>query len=136
MFHSRRPFVRDRLSNHRRGNDNRFTAHLRPRRFRRNIDIHISLESITLHRLATDRAQLIVTRTFIHDCRVVVGNVRDVGGLIDNRDVAFGWQKSLLNARCAKFARCNETILVWAYVVIIVGPIANASALIKSRFGR
>ncbi len=136
LFHSWRPFVRDRLSNHRRGDDNRFTAHFRSRRFAGKIDIHISFESIPLDRLATDRAQFIVIRAFIHDGRVAVSNVGDVRGLIDDRHVAFRRKQRLLNPRRAEFAARDETILIRPDVIIVVGPVVNAGALVELRFRR
>ena len=88
MFHRGRTFVRNRRRDHRRGDHYSLTAHLWSRRAGRKIDIHISLESISLHRFATDRTQLIVTRTFVDDGGVVVTDVGDVGGLINDRHVA------------------------------------------------
>lgn len=89
LFHGRWPFVRHRLSNHRRGNNNSVPPHLWPRRFGGNVDIDVSFESITLHGLATDRAQLVIARPFVNDRCVVVSYVGDIGRLIDNRHVAF-----------------------------------------------
>ena len=56
--------------------------------------------------------------------------------MIDDRDVAFRWEKSLLDPRRAKFARRDETILVRTDVVIIVRPIVDPGALIEARFRR
>ena len=136
MLYRRRTFIRNRRRDHRRSDDDRFAAHFGSRRSTGNIEIRISFESKALHRLATNRTQLIVTRTFVDDHRVIVSNVRDVGRLIDNRHVPLGRKQCLLDSRRAKFAARDERILVGTNVVITVRPIPNSGALIETRFRR
>lgn len=89
-----------------------------------------------MHRFATHRAHLIVTRSFIHNGRVVVSDVGDVGSLINNRHIALRRQERLLNPRRAEFATGDEGILIGPDVVIIIRPIMDPSALIESCFRR
>ena len=136
MLHRARPFVRGRLRDNWRGNDHGFAPHFRSRRAPGKIDIRVSLESISLHRFATDRTELIIAWAFVHDGRVVVSDVSDVGRLVDNRHAALRREQRLLHSRRAKFAARDETILVGADVIIIVGPIVNAGVPVESRFRR
>ena len=88
-FHGGGALARDGRGDHRRGDYDGFTANNRARRFGCNINIHVSLEPISLHWFATLRADLIITRSLIHNGRVVVSDVGDVGRLINDRHVAF-----------------------------------------------
>ena len=136
LLHRGRPFICHWRSNHRRGHDNSLTAHFWSRLTTGNLDIYVSLEPIALHRFATNRTELIVIRTFVDDRCVFISDVRDVGGLIDDRHVALRRQERLLNSRRAEFSTCDETVLVGTDVVIIVRPIANACALVEACLGR
>ena len=136
MFDRWRTFVRDRLRDHGRSDNHRLTTNFGTMFAHAKIDIHISLESITLNRFATDRTQLVIIRALVYNGRVVVSDVRDVGRLIHDGDIAFGREECLLDTRRAEFATGNEAILIGPDVVIIVGPIVNAGALIESRFRR
>ena len=136
MFHCARALARDRLRDHGRSDNNTLTTDFRPSLAHTKIDIHISLQSITLNRLATDRTHLVVIRSLVHDRRVFISDVGDVGRLINDRHVAFGRQERLLDTRRAEFSGRNEAILVGTDVVIIVRPIVNSGALIETRFGR
>jgi len=89
-----------------------------------------------LHRCTADRAEFLIARSLVHDGRVVVSDIGDVGRLINNRHAAFWRQQGLLNPRRAKFSTGDKTILVGTNVVVTVGPVMNAGALIESRFRR
>lgn len=89
-----------------------------------------------MDRLATDRPELIITGSFIDDGRVLVGDVGDIGRLINDRDVAFRWQKRLLSPRRTEFATSDETILIGSDIIITVRPIPNSGALIETGFRR
>jgi len=136
LFHSRRPFGCSGRGNNRGGNDNCFTMHFRSRLSRGHVDVYVSLQSVALHRFATDRPEFIIIRALVHNRSVVVGNIRNVGRLTNDRDVAFRRKKRLLDARCAEFARGHKAILVRTNVVVAVGPIANAGPLIEASFRR
>lgn len=82
------------------------------------------------------RAHFVIIRSLIHYRRVVVSNVCDVGRLIDDGHVAFRRQQRLFYPRRPEFAARDEAILVRTNIVITIGPISNASALIESRFWR
>ena len=92
LFHIRRPLARHRCRNHRCRNHDGFASNLWPLRFAGN-DIDVSLKLKSLHRFAALRAHLIITRSLIHDGRIVVGDIGDVGGLINDGDIALRRQK-------------------------------------------
>lgn len=93
LFHAWRALARHRRGDHRRRNHDGFASNLWPWRFAGNIDIDIPLKSKSLNRFATLRAHLIITRSLIHDGRIVVGDIGDIGGLINDGDIAFRRQK-------------------------------------------
>lgn len=126
--------LRAREDRSRNGND--FPTHNRPWHFDVNININIALEPEPLNRLLGAAPQLIVVRSLVNDNRVVISDIRDVGGLIDNRDVAFDRNHYALDLLRTEFICRNETILVRARVIIIVRPIMNARPPVKARFRR
>src|SRR5262249_46522662 len=134
LFYYRRTLAHNRCGDHRRSHNDGFTPNNRPRLLDRDIDLQVALTSKSLHGLATYRAHFIVTRTLVHDRRVVVSDVGDVGRLIDDRHIALGWDNRGLDPLRAKFSARNEAILVGTDIVVTVGPIVDAGALIESRF--
>ncbi len=134
LFHSPRPFVRLRRRYYRRSYDDGFTLNKRSRWFDRNIDVHVPLKSKPLYWLAALGTHLVIIRTFVDDRCVVVGDIGDVGGLIDDSDIAFRRQDRGLNPLRAKLPGCDEGILVRPDVVIVIRPIVDAGALIEPRF--
>ena len=136
LLHPCRPFARYRCGNHRRGHDHGFALNERPRRFDIHVDIDVPFQTKSLHRLATLRAHLVEVRSFVDDGRVFVSDVGDVGRLIDEGHIAFGREDGGLDSLRAEFSCRNKTILVGTDVVIIIGPIVDAGALIESRFRR
>src|ERR1700682_6158474 len=79
------------------------------------------------------RAQFVITRSLIYHSRVVVSDVRDVGCLINDGDVALAGHNGTFTLPGAKFARGHEAVLIWSDVIIIVGPIVNATTPIEAR---
>ena len=136
LFHSRRALSALRRRNHGRSNYNDFAPHHRPRALSAKIDSGLTLETQSLNRFATVRPQFVVIRTLVDDGRVAVGDVRNVGGLVDDGQVAFARHNCGRDSLCAKFIHRNERILVGADVVVIVGPVMNAGAPIETRFRR
>ena len=107
----------------------------RARDFR--LHVHgLALESQTLDRSVSASAQFVIVRSLVYDRRVVVSDVRDICRLIDDGHVTIGRNNNALDALRSKLICRNETILVWADVVIIIGPIVDAVALIETRFWR
>ena len=136
LFHSPRPFARLRRRNHRRSHDHGLALNKRPWCFDIHVDIDVAFQAKSLHRLASLRAQFLVVGTFVdHGC-VVIGNVGDVGRLIDDRHIAFRRQDGGPGSLRAEFSCRNKTILVRTDVVIVIRPIVDAGALIESRFRR
>lgn len=82
------------------------------------------------------RAQLFIVRTFVHDCRVVVSNVGDIGGLVNDGHVALRRNERGLDPLRAEFSGRNEAILVRTDVVVTIGPIVDAGVLIESGLWR
>lgn len=115
---------------------NNFTSYNRTWRFRVHVRGDLTLEAQAFNRLPTACTQLVVAWTLIYDGRVTVSDIGDVCRLIDDRHVALGRNEGCLNATRAKLIRRNETVLVRADVVIIVSPVMNTGAAIKTRFGR
>ena len=89
LFHRLRPFARDGRGNHWRSHNHGFALNKRPRRFDIHVDTEVALQAKPLHWLAALRAHFVIVRSLIHDCRVVVSDIGDVGGLIDDRHVTF-----------------------------------------------
>ena len=115
---------------------NNFTSYNRTWRFRVHVRGDLTLEAQAFNGLPTACTQLVVARTLIYDGRVNVSDIGDVCRLIDDRHVALGRNEGCLNTTRAKFIRRNETVLVRADVVIIVSPVMNTGAPIKTRLGR
>jgi len=128
----------DRLAarDQRRWNNKHFTANDRPRFAEVDIYIYFALETQPLDRLLGAGAQFVVARSLVYDCGVAVGDVRDVGRLIDDRYVALARDDAPLHAFAAEFPGRNEGILVRADIIIAVRPIMNAAAAIEARFRR
>jgi len=134
LFHRPRPFARLRRRNHRRSHDHSFALNKRPWCFDIQVDTGIALQAESLHRLAALRANFVIIRPLIHDRRVVISDVGNVGGLINDRDVAFRREDGGLGSLGAEFSCRNKTILIRADVVIVIGPVVDTGALIESRF--
>jgi hypothetical protein len=131
LFHSPRPFARLRRRYHRRGHDHGFALNKRSWCFEIHVNTGVAFQAKTLHRLAALRAHFVIIRSLIHDRRVVVSNVGDVGGLINDLHIALRRHDRGLDALRAEFSGRNEGILVWTNVVITIGPIMDAGALIE-----
>lgn len=82
------------------------------------------------------RSHFVVIRTLVDDSCVAVSDVGDVGGLVDDGQVAFAWHHRGFDSLRAKFVHWDKRILVGADVVVIVGPGMNAGAPIETRFRR
>lgn len=136
LFHNPRPFARLRRRNHRRSHDHGLALNKRPWCLDIHVNTDIALQAKSLHWLATLRAHLVVTWPLVHDSRVVVSDVGDVGGLIDNGHIAFRRNHRGLDPLRTEFSRRDKTILVGADVVIVIRPIVDAGALIESRLRR
>lgn len=134
LFYSCRAFVCDWRRNDRRGDNHGFTANLWPGQLGGNIYVHVSFKPITLNRLTADCFQLIVIRTFVNNGRIVISDVRNVGRLINDGNIALGRQKRLLHSRRAKFATRDKAILVRTDIIITIRPVMNAGVLIETRF--
>ena len=89
LFHRLRPFAHLRRGNHWRSHDHSFTLNKRPWRFDIHVDTEVAFQAKPLHWLTTLRAHFVITRTFVNDSRVVVSDIGDVGGLIDDRHITF-----------------------------------------------
>lgn len=89
LFHRLRPFARLRCGNHRRSHDHCLTLNERSRWLDADIDTCVALQTEPLHRLAALCAHFVITWSLIHDSGVVVSDIGDVGGLIDDRHVTF-----------------------------------------------
>ncbi len=124
-----------RAGDHRRGCLEDFALDDRARGFRLHVHC-LALESQTLDRLLSTAAQFVIVRPLVYDRRVVVCDVRDICRLIDDGHVTFGRNDTALDALRSKLICRNETILVRADVVIIIGPIVNTAAPIEARFWR
>ena len=136
FFHSARPLHRLSPRNQRSWDDDHFAAHDRLRRAEAYIDVHLPLESQPSNGLLRARANFVVARSLVHDGGVAISDVGNVGRLIDDRHVAFGRHDGALDARRAELFRFNKAVLLRASVIIVVGPIMNASAAIEARFRR
>jgi len=136
LFHRPRPFARLRRRNHRRSHDHGFALNKRPWCFDVHVDTGVAFQAESLHRLAALRANFVIIRPLIHDRRIVISDVGDIGGLINDRDVAFRREDSGLGSLGAEFSCRNKTILIRADVVIVIRPIVDTRALIESRFWR
>ena len=112
------------------------TAHNRSGLAYVHVNIDFAFESQALDWLLRLRANFIVARTLVHNRGVVVGDVGNVGRLIDDGHVAFGWNDRVLEPRRAKLSCLDEAILVRTNVVITIRPIVNAGAAIETRFRR
>ena len=136
LFHNPRSFARLWRRNHRRSHDHGFALNKRTWCFDIHVDADVAFQAKSLHRLAALRAHFVIIWSLIHDRRVVVSNVRDVGGLIDDGHIAFRRHNRGLDPLRAEFSGRDKTILVRTDVVIVIGPIVDAGALIESRFRR
>ena len=136
LFHRPRPFARLRRRNRRRSHDYGFALNKRRWCFHIHVNTEVAFQAKSLHWLAALRAQLVVVRTFVNDGRVIISDVRDVGGLIDDGHVAFRRHNGGFDPLRAEFSGRDKRILVRTDVVIIIGPIVDAGALIESRFRR
>jgi len=112
------------------------TAHNRPRLAYVDVNIDFAFESQALDRLLRLRANFVVARALVYNRGVVVGDVSDVGRLIDNGHVALGRNDRVFEPRRAKLFCLDEAILVRTDVVITVRPIVDAGSAIEARFGR
>jgi len=112
------------------------TAHNRPRFAHVDINIDFAFESQALDRLLRLRANFVVARTLVHNRGVVVGDVSDVGRLINDGHVALRRNDRAFEPRRAKLFCFDEAILVRTDVVITVRPIVNAGPAIEARFRR
>lgn len=110
------------------------TAHNRPRLA--HADIDFAFESQALDRLLRLCANFVVARTLVHNCGVVVGDIGDVGRLIDDGHIAFGRNDRVFEPQRAKLFCLDEAILVRTDVVIAVRPIVDAGAAIEACFRR
>lgn len=108
------------------------TAHNRPRLAR--VDINFAFESQALDRLLRPRANFIVARALVYNRGVVVGDVGNVGRLIDNSHVALGRNDRAFEPRRAKLFCLDEAILVRTDVIITIRPIVDADSAIEARF--
>ena len=136
LFHPRRPFARYWCGNHRRGHHYGLALNKRTRCFDIHVNTEVAFQAKALHRLATLCAHFIIVGTFVdHGC-VVISDVGDVGRLVNDRYVALRRHNGGLGSLRAEFSCRNKTILVGTDVVIIIGPIVDAGALIESRFRR
>ena len=136
FFYCARSLDRLAARNQRRWNKEHFTTNNRTRFADVDIHIYFALKSQPLDRLLGARAQFVVARSLIYDRGVAVGDVRNVGRLIDDRDIALARDHAALDPLAAEFFRGDETILVRANIIITVGPIMNAAATIEARFRR
>ena len=82
------------------------------------------------------RSQLLVTRSFVDDDRVVVRDVRDVRRLINDGEVALLRHDHAFDSLFAELPRGHEDILVGSDVVVTIGPIADTASPIKAGFWR
>ena len=128
----------DRLSarDQRRGNKEHFATNDRPRFADVDIDIYFALETQPLDRLLRARAHFFVIRSLVYHRGVAVSDVRDVGRLIDDRDIALARDDAALHALAAEFPGRDEGILIRADIIITVRPIMNATAAIEACFRR
>lgn len=89
-----------------------------------------------MNRLLRAGAQFVVAGSLVYDRGVAVSDVRDVGRLIDDRDIALARNNAALNALPAEFLGGDEGVLVRADIIITVGPIMNAAAAVEARLWR
>ena len=134
LFHRPRPLACLRCRYQRRSHDHRLTLNEGPRCFDIDVNTGVAFQAKALHRLAALRAHFVIIRSLIHDRRVVVSNVGDVGRLINNSQVALWRHDRGLDSLRTEFSGRNEGILVRTDVVIVIRPIVDAGALIESRF--
>lgn len=121
--------------NYRRREGDHFAAHNGLWKCRAGGEIRLPLNLQPLNRLPDAGAQNLEVRPVIHDGHVAVGDVRDVGRLIDDRHILLPRHWPLDAAR-AEVAYADERIRVGSDIIIIVGPILNTGAAIELRFGR
>ncbi|HZF73161.1 MAG TPA: hypothetical protein VEZ51_07005, partial [Gemmatimonadaceae bacterium] len=112
------------------------TAHNRPRLAHVDVNIDFAFQSQALDRLLRLRANFVVARALVYNRGVVVGDVGNVGRLIDNSHVALGGNNRAFEPRRAKLFCFDEAILVRTDVVITVRPIVDAGSAIEARFRR
>jgi hypothetical protein len=96
----------------------------------------MTTQPISLHRLLTPRAHLLVVRPLIHDRRIRVGDVGDVRGFIHEGDVALGRNHGAADMLRPEFIPGNKRVLIRADVVITIRPIVDPTPAIEARFRR
>ena len=136
LLHCQWPFACYGRGNNRRSHKNGVAPNKRPWCFDIHVNTEVAFQAKSLHRLAALRAHFVIIWSLIHDRRVVVSDIGDVGGLIDNGHVALWREDRGLGSLRAEFSCRNKTILIRTDVVIVIGPIVDAGVLIESRFRR
>jgi len=131
LFDSARPLHGLRPSDQRGRHENDIAAH---DRLGLDAEVGFALDPQPLNGLLRAGAQFVVVRALVDDGCITIGDVGDVGRLIDDGHIAFDWNDSLLDALRTELIRWHERILIRTDVIIIVSPIVDAAAPIEARF--
>ena len=129
-----RPFHGPRAKEWRHHHDS-FTAHYGLGRLNL-LDVVHPFDAFALERLPAARAQFVIVRALVHDRRIVIGDVRDVGRLIDDRYVPLRRNHSAPHILVADVLVRNEDVLAGVDIIITIGPLLNPGASLETRFGR
>jgi hypothetical protein len=120
----------------RRSHLDHFSPNDRLVRLPRGIKLNLSLQTQTRNRPLAPTPQFVITGTLVYHRHIVVGNIRDVGGSIDDSDILFGRHNRALYPFRAKLRCRHKTVLSGPDVIIVIGPVPNPAAPIELRFRR
>ena len=99
LLHTARAFDWLRSRDDRSGHFDHFTLQNRTWVFDANIDL--PLETEPRDSLVRTRMQLVIIRSLINDVRIIIGDISDIGCLVDDRHISFQGQYHALDSRCA-----------------------------------